>query len=262
MFHKVPVSQSSGAARGMRLKCSLRKRVQLAGGRILFNLVIPRICVKLGIPVTEPSKLLPRKPGHLNFDLLDVAHTAEDYQRAGLAANTPRNHPTSPNSSPAPSARPHQPSSSSNSLTCSAACAAERHRPHSTSPWLALWTSIHCSGFPFPRQRGAGTHKVPNAHGGAHDSSGRRKKAPPSALWAACTRHILVARPAGSIRCKHRPSCRCFPAGGGSETITAPNHRQQRESRRQIEPVQQPPLAAEDREQRAIDESRGNRHAG
>jgi len=35
---------------------------------------------------------------------------------------------------------------------------------------------------------------------------------PPS---APCTRHILVARPSGSFRCKHRLSCRCFPAERG-----------------------------------------------
>jgi hypothetical protein len=65
----------------MRLERSLCKRVQLAGSRILFDLVVPRVCVKLGIPGTEPSKLLLRKLGHLNFDLLDVVHTVEDYQR-------------------------------------------------------------------------------------------------------------------------------------------------------------------------------------
>ena len=38
---------------------------------------------------------------------------------------------------------------------------------------------------------------------------------PPSALRAPCTRHVHMARPAGSIRCKHRQSCRCFPASQG-----------------------------------------------
>ncbi len=42
----------------------------------------------------------------------------------------------------------------------------------------------------------------------------------PSALRPACTRHISVARPPNSIRCRHWQSCRRFPALPGQSQGT------------------------------------------
>lgn len=58
----------------MCVKRALSKLVQLAGGRILFNLAIPRVSVKFGIPGAETRQLLAREPGDLNLDLFDFAH--------------------------------------------------------------------------------------------------------------------------------------------------------------------------------------------
>ena len=48
------------------------------------------------------------------------------------------------------------------------------------------------------------------------------KSAPFSRFATACTRHIPVARPSGGIRRKHRQSCQCFSACGGSERWSFP----------------------------------------